>query len=42
MRLASRWSIDPTVLGEEHAPGGLGYIALAPHGWRVERLREAA
>ena len=24
MRLASRWSIDPTTLYEEHAPAGLG------------------
>jgi hypothetical protein len=42
MRLGSRWSIDPTVLGEQDALAGLGYIALAPHGWRVERLRRAA
>ncbi|MBZ0211724.1 MAG: hypothetical protein K8F92_19020, partial [Hyphomicrobium sp.] len=42
MRLANRWSIDPTILCEEHAPVGLGYIAVPPHGWRAERLRKAA
>ena len=42
MRLASRWSIDPTTLDEEQAPSGSGYIALAPHSWRSERLRKAA
>jgi hypothetical protein len=42
MRLASRWSIDPTTLYEEHAPSGSGYIALAPQCWRSERLRKAA
>lgn len=42
MRLAHRWSIDPTTLCEEHAAAGLGYIAVPPHGWRAERLRKAA
>ncbi len=42
LRLASRWSIDPTTLNEGHAPAGLGYIAVAPHGWRSERARRAA
>lgn len=42
MRLASRWSIDPTTLDEEQAPSGSGYIALAPQSWRSERLRKAA
>lgn len=42
MRLASRWSIDPTTLYEEHAPAGLGYIAQAPPSWRAERMRKAA
>jgi len=42
LRLASGWSIDPTLLNERHAPAGLGVIALAPHGWRAERTRKAA
>jgi hypothetical protein len=42
MRLASRWSIDPTALLQEQRPVGLGYIALAPGRWRAERLRKAA
>ena len=42
MRLASRWSIDPTLLSEGQRPAGLGYIALAPARWRAERLRKAA
>ena len=42
MRLASRWSIDPTTLSEHQAPAALGMIALAPEGWRAERQRKAA
>jgi mRNA degradation ribonuclease J1/J2 len=42
MRLASRWSIDPTTLYEAHAEPALGYVALAPSSWRAERLRRAA
>lgn len=42
MRLASRWSIDPTTLYEEHAPARLGFIAQAPPSWRTERMRKAA
>ena len=42
LRLASRWSIDPTTLNEGNAPAGLGYIAIAPHAWRSERTRRAA
>lgn len=42
LRLASRWSIDPTTLGAEHASTGLGFIALAPQSWRAERKRKAA
>jgi hypothetical protein len=42
MRLAGRWSLDPTKLQPDAvvAPG-LGYIALAPASWRPERLRKA-
>jgi hypothetical protein len=42
MRLASRWSLDPTTLHEGSAPPALGYIALAPTGWNAERARKAA
>jgi hypothetical protein len=42
MRLASRWSIDPTTLYEAHAPAALGYVALTPQSWCAERLRRAA
>jgi hypothetical protein len=42
MRLASRWSVDPTALALGSRPAGLGYIAFAPVRWRAERLRKAA
>lgn len=42
LRLASRWSIDPTTLNEADAPAGIGYIAVAPQSWRAERTRKAA
>lgn len=42
MRLALRWSLDPTRLNATSANAGLGYIALAPAAWRPERLRPAA
>lgn len=42
MRLAGRWSIDPTTLERSAAPQGLGRIALAPASWRTERLRKTA
>jgi len=42
LRLAQRWSIDPTCLGERDAPTlSLGLIALAPAAWRPEILRRA-
>ena len=41
LRLAERWSLDPTELdGADIASPGLGYIALAPPAWRPERLRK--
>jgi hypothetical protein len=42
LRLASRWSIDPTTLGSQYASAGLGFIAMAPLSWRSERTRKAA
>ncbi|WP_291180333.1 hypothetical protein [Hyphomicrobium sp.] len=41
LRLAGRWSLDPTKLDGIDTPTlGLGYIALAPASWRPERLRK--
>ena len=42
LRLAGRWSMDPTELDETDFPLtlGLGYVALAPAAWRPERLRK--
>lgn len=43
LRLAHRWSIDPTQLEKmSAAPAQIGYIALAPVSWRAERLRKTA
>jgi hypothetical protein len=42
MRLASRWSIDPTRLDALPALPGVGYICLAPQVWRPERMRKSA
>lgn len=42
LRLAERWSLDPTQLDGIDVPlPALGYIALAPACWRPERLRKA-
>ena len=42
MRLAGKWSLDPTSLGPSSAPAAMGLIAQAPALWRVERLRRTA
>jgi len=42
MRLAHRWSLDPTTLNAASATVDLGYIALAPAAWRAERARKIA
>lgn len=42
LRLANRWSKDPTTLNQGDAPAGLGFIAFAPQTWRAERIRKAA
>lgn len=42
MRLALKWSLDPTRLNATSGSAGLGYIALAPAAWRPERLRAAS
>jgi hypothetical protein len=42
MRLASKWSLDPTKLDREACLPGIGYIAGAPASWRPVRLRRSA
>lgn len=42
LRLAHRWSIDPTTLGAAAAPAGTGLVATAPRAWRAERIRRSA
>ncbi len=42
MRLAGRWSLDPTTLDSRSAEPGLGYIAPSPSSWRAELLRKTA
>ena len=42
MRLANRWSLDPTTLDSVAAEPGLGHVALVPAAWRAERVRKIA
>jgi hypothetical protein len=42
LRLAQRWSIDPTRLEAMEAEPQTGFIALAPTSWRTERMRKTA
>jgi hypothetical protein len=42
MRLAHRWSTDPTTLDATAAAPALGYVAQAPVAWRSERIRKIA
>lgn len=42
MRLAQRWSIDPTKLDQAGGGAGLGWVGLAPSAWRAERVRKSA
>ncbi len=39
MRVAARWSLDPTSLDDRDLEPGLGFVGAAPTSWRVERLR---
>jgi hypothetical protein len=41
MRLAGRWSLDPTQLDKSGAAPAVGYCAWAPASWASERLRKA-
>ena len=42
LRLASRWSFDPTRLEAAPVPAGLGFIGLAPARWSPELMRKTA
>lgn len=42
MRLASRWSLDPTRLDAASAYSATGFICYAPVTWRPERMRKTA
>jgi hypothetical protein len=42
MKLATRWSMDPTALDTAAFPASVGHLANAPSYWRAERLRKAA
>ncbi len=42
MRLASRWSLDPTRIDAVAAAPATGFIAYAPVTWRPERMRKTA
>ena len=42
MRLAHLWSLDPTALHTVSTQPALGAIAIAPAGWRSERVRKIA
>lgn len=42
LRLAGRWSLDPTRIDKVAAEPALGYIGRAPSRWRVERRRQEA
>ena len=42
MRLAARWSLDPTVLNSMSADPALGIVGIAPTRWLPQRARRAA
>jgi hypothetical protein len=42
MRIAHKWSVDPTRLNKQSAPARLGVIAKAPASWKCERMRLSA
>ncbi len=42
MRLAAKWSIDPTRIDQVQGEPAFGYVGRAPRGWRAERVRKAA
>ncbi len=42
MRLAGRWSLDPTKIEAAPTGAGLGFVCRAPLHWRPERMRKTA
>ncbi len=42
MRLAAKWSLDPTRIDQIVAERGVGYIGRTPKHWRAQRLRKIA
>lgn len=42
LRLAGRWSVDPSRLDDSEDQRGFGYVALTPQAWRSERVRKSA
>lgn len=42
LRLAGKWSIDPTRIDMAPCDPALGYVGRAPTRWRAERVRQAA
>jgi hypothetical protein len=42
MKLATRWSLDPTTLDTIPLPASVGHIAGSPTYWRAELLRKTA
>ena len=42
MKLATRWSLDPTLLDTATYPASIGHIACSPAHWRAERMRKTA
>lgn len=42
MRLANKWSLDPTRIDKMSVETGLGLVARVPSGWHTERVRKTA
>jgi hypothetical protein len=42
MKLATRWSMDPTLLDSAAYPASSGHVAVSPAHWRPEVMRKAA
>jgi hypothetical protein len=42
MKLAMRWSLDPTMIDKTDYPPALGHVGVASANWHAERLRKTA
>ncbi len=42
MKLAGKWSLDPTRIGDAKAEPALGFVGIAPASWRPERVARKA